>query len=252
MEPYNPNKSFIQFRLNPDAIKEELLGIIPGYRAVEYYRNNPDSSITNTLDLFAEDRIPFYAAHKYGANPGDYIKEAVLLAAPGSPRYKNGKIKPDYKATKELNDRIHKQYFGTDAYDAGRREAFDPFDIYNYIEDGVLKPEEVERAIVRSPSVGYIKSVSEDRRKFTNNNPKDWYEYEYEPYPGEPYSKEDITIKPLLRDESTAGGSNGFGKLSKPGETTYDVWKKFWDQYEQDMYKDTYQRYRDKMLNEDF
>ena len=82
MEPYNPNKSFIRFRLNPDAIKEELRGIIPGYRAVEYYRNNPDSSITNTLDLLAEDVVPFYAAHKYGANPGDYIKEAVLLGSP--------------------------------------------------------------------------------------------------------------------------------------------------------------------------
>ena len=252
MEPYNPNKSFIQFRLNPDAIKEELRGIIPGYRAVEYYRNNPDSSISNTLDLLAEDVVPFYAAHKYGANPGDYIKEAVLLAAPGSPRYKNGKIKPDYKATKEINDRIHKQYAITDDFEAGQRYAMDPFKIDDYVERNVITPEEAERVIVYSPSVNHIKHITKDRRKFTNNNPKDWYEYEYEPYPGEPYSQEDIRIKPLVRDESTAGGSNGFGKLSKPGETTYDVWKKFWDQYEQDIYKDTYQRYRDKMLNEDF
>lgn len=93
MEPYNPNKSFIQFRLNPDAIKEELRGIIPGYRAVEYYRNNPDSSITNTLDLLAEDVVPFYAAHKYGANPGDYIKEAVLLGSPVKYKELRNKVK---------------------------------------------------------------------------------------------------------------------------------------------------------------
>lgn len=250
MEPYNPNKSFIRFRLNPDAIKEELISFIPYNRTLRHIYNNPDGDIRETAKVAASE-TPILGSLLAG-EPTNAVKEAVLLAAPGSPRYKNGKIKPDYKASKEINDRIHKQYFGTDAYDAGRKEALDPIDIYNYIEDGVLTPEEVERAIVSSPSVGYIKSVSKDRRKFTNNDPKDWYEYEYEPYPGQPYSKEDITIKPLVRDESTAGGSNGFGKLSKPGETTYDVWKKFWDQYVQDMYRDTYQRYRYKMLSEDF
>lgn len=250
MEPYNPNKSFIQFRLNPDAINEELIYFIPYNRTLRHIYNNPDGYISETANVAASE-TPILGSLLAG-EPTDAVKEAILLAAPGSPRYKNGKIKPDYKASKEINDRIHKQYFGTDAYDAGRREAFDPFDVNHYIEDGVLTQEEAERAIVRSPSVGYNKYVSEDRRKFTNNDPKDWYEYEYEPYPGEPYSQEDVLIKPLIRDESTAGGSNGFGKLSKPGETTYDVWKKFWDQYEHDIYKDTYQRYRDKMLSEDF
>lgn len=74
-----PKKSYIEFRLNPDKLKEELRGIVPGYRALEYFHDNPDSSFTNTLDLLAEDVVPFYAAHKYGAGPGDFIKEAFLL-----------------------------------------------------------------------------------------------------------------------------------------------------------------------------
>lgn len=76
------DKPYIEFRLNPDKLKEELRGIVPGYRALEYFHNNPDSSFTNTLDLLAEDVVPFYAAHKYGAGPGDYIKEAVLMGMP--------------------------------------------------------------------------------------------------------------------------------------------------------------------------
>lgn len=76
------DKPYIKFRLNPDKLKEELRGIVPGYRALEYFHNNPDSSFTNTLDLLAEDVVPFYAAHKYGAGPGDYIKEAVLMGMP--------------------------------------------------------------------------------------------------------------------------------------------------------------------------
>lgn len=248
IKPYNPNKSWIEFKLNPDAIIDELGNLIPYRHTIGMIDSEAPWSEVGKSAL---NETPVLGRLLAG-EPLDAAKEAILLAAPGTPRYKNGKIKPDYKATKEINDRIHKQYFGTDDYYAGRREAMDPFTVDDYVERNILTPEEAERVIVTSPSVGHIKHVSKDRRKFTNNNPKDWYDYEYDPYPGEPYSQEDITIKPLLRDESTAGGSNGFGKLSKPGETTYDVWKKFWDQYEQDIYKDTYQQYRNKMLNEDF
>ena len=88
------DKPYIEFRLNPDKMKEEIKGIIPGYRALEYFRNNPDSSFTNTLDLLAEDVVPFYAAHKYGAGPGDYIKEAVLMGMP----IPKAKFKPYFRS----------------------------------------------------------------------------------------------------------------------------------------------------------
>ena len=73
------DKSFIQMKLDKDNALNELKQVVPGLRALQYYHNNPDSSFVNTLDLLAEDVVPFYAAHKYGAEPEDYVKEAFLL-----------------------------------------------------------------------------------------------------------------------------------------------------------------------------
>ena len=73
------DKSFIQMKLDKDNALNELKQVVPGLRALQYYHNNPDSSFANTLDLLAEDIVPFYAAHKYGAEPEDYVKEAFLV-----------------------------------------------------------------------------------------------------------------------------------------------------------------------------
>ena len=39
LKPYDPNKGFISFRLNPDAIKEELKALIPYYQTLKYFQH---------------------------------------------------------------------------------------------------------------------------------------------------------------------------------------------------------------------
>ena len=79
MEPYNPEKSWLEFKFNKEQAKEQLKQTIPGLRALMYMHDNPESSALETLDLAAEDFVPFYAATKYGAEPSDFAKEAMLL-----------------------------------------------------------------------------------------------------------------------------------------------------------------------------
>lgn len=79
MEPYNPKKSWLEFKFNKEQAKEQLKQTIPGLRALMYMHDNPESSALETLDLAAEDFVPFYSAIKYGADPSDFAKEAMLL-----------------------------------------------------------------------------------------------------------------------------------------------------------------------------
>lgn len=79
MEPYNSEKSWLEFKFNKDQAKEQLKQTIPGLRALMYMHDNPESSALETLDLAAEDFVPFYSAIKYGADPSDFAKEAMLL-----------------------------------------------------------------------------------------------------------------------------------------------------------------------------
>lgn len=79
MEPYNPEKSWLEFKFNKEQAKEQLKQTIPGLRALMYMHDNPESSALETLDLAAEDFVPFYSAIKYGADPSDFAKEAMLL-----------------------------------------------------------------------------------------------------------------------------------------------------------------------------
>ena len=79
MEPYNPEKSWLEFKFNKEQAKEQFKQTIPGLRALMYMHDNPESSALETLDLAAEDFVPFYAAAKYGAEPSDFAKEAMLL-----------------------------------------------------------------------------------------------------------------------------------------------------------------------------
>lgn len=93
------DKSFIQMKLDKDNALNELKQVVPGLRALQYYHDNPDSSFANTLDLLAEDVVPFYAAHKYGAEPEDYVKEAFLVGmtpTKASAAKKFVKKHPDY------------------------------------------------------------------------------------------------------------------------------------------------------------
>lgn len=82
LKPYDPNKGFISFRLNPDAIKEEALNLVPwpvGTIAREMYRN-PDGSIVETAKQVGRE-TPILGALLSGEY-SDAAKEAFMLATP--------------------------------------------------------------------------------------------------------------------------------------------------------------------------
>lgn len=152
------DKSYIELKLDPDKMKEELRGIIPGYRALEYFHNNPDSSFTNTLDLLAEDVVPFYAAYKYGAEPEDYIKEALLFGAPiNAPaakkqlsKFKQGTEFKDngnnFVLAKEPSGRKAKEYYLNEigmTY-TGQTHSLD---LYNKLKDKPMSLSELDKSI---------------------------------------------------------------------------------------------------------
>lgn len=80
MEPYNPNKSFIQFRLNPDAIKEELISFIPYNRTLRHIYNNPEGDIRETAKVAASE-TPIIGSLLAG-EPTNAAKEAFLMGMP--------------------------------------------------------------------------------------------------------------------------------------------------------------------------
>lgn len=104
MEPYNPEKSWLEFKFNKEQAKEQLKQIIPGLRALMNMYENPESSALETLDLAAEDFVPLYAATKYGADPSDFAKEAFLMGIPMSAGVKT-------KLYKEVKKNPNREYF---------------------------------------------------------------------------------------------------------------------------------------------
>lgn len=89
MEPYKPNKPWISVNL---PSREELIamamGLIPGGRALKNMYDNPEGPISETLDLAAEDLVPFYANLIKPAVKGEDIdaeqalKEAAIFGIP--------------------------------------------------------------------------------------------------------------------------------------------------------------------------
>ena len=80
LKPYNPNKGFISFRLNPDEIKEELISMIPYNRTIRNIYNNPEGDIRETAKI-AVSETPFIGSLLAG-EPTNAAKEAFLLGAP--------------------------------------------------------------------------------------------------------------------------------------------------------------------------
>lgn len=93
MEPYNPNKSFIHLRLNPDAIKEELISFIPYNRTLRHIYNNPEGDIRETAKIAAYE-TPILGSLLAG-EPTDAVKEAFLM---GLPMKSANKVKADVLA----------------------------------------------------------------------------------------------------------------------------------------------------------
>lgn len=89
MEPYKPNKPWISVNL---PSREELIamaiGLIPGGRALKNMYDNPEGPISETLDLAAEDLVPFYANLIKPVVKGEDIdteqalKEAAMFGIP--------------------------------------------------------------------------------------------------------------------------------------------------------------------------
>ena len=88
IKPYNPNKGFISFRLNPEAIKEALIEQVPYNRTLRHIYNNPEGDIRETANVAASE-TPILGSLLAG-EPVDAAKEAILLGVPVGPNYKQG------------------------------------------------------------------------------------------------------------------------------------------------------------------
>lgn len=115
LKPYDPNKGFISFRLNPDAIKEELISFVPYNRTLRHIYNNPDGDIRETAKVAASE-TPVLGSLLAG-EPTNAVKEAFLLGMPvnnaaTSPLSRSPKIK------KEIALNPNREYFnyGGDLY----------------------------------------------------------------------------------------------------------------------------------------
>jgi len=80
LKPYDPNKGFISFRLNPEAIKEELISFVPYNRTLHYFHDNPEAPISETAKI-AMSETPILGSLLAG-EPVDAAKEAILFSAP--------------------------------------------------------------------------------------------------------------------------------------------------------------------------
>lgn len=81
--PHDPSKPRISVNLpSKEELIAQLLGLIPGYRALKNFHDNPEGPISETLDLAAEDIVPFYAAAKNDADAENILKELAMAAVP--------------------------------------------------------------------------------------------------------------------------------------------------------------------------
>lgn len=92
-EPYDPNKPLFTWKPDWSRTKEYLKSIIPGANAVDFYANNPDAPISETLSLLAEDFVPFYGNIKNDGDASDFITEAALMSLPMAKRVKTANPK---------------------------------------------------------------------------------------------------------------------------------------------------------------
>lgn len=114
MEPYNPNKSFIQFRLNPYAIKEELISFIPYNRTLRNIYNNPEGDIMETAKVAASE-TPVIGSLLAG-EPSNAVKEAFLMGIPW--KYPGGNRRQRIADATELRDAVNanprRKYYNLD------------------------------------------------------------------------------------------------------------------------------------------
>jgi len=74
------DKSFIEMRLDPEHIKEELAQIIPYHQTLKFFHENPDASISETAKVAAQE-TPILGSILRG-KPVDAAKEAIIMGMP--------------------------------------------------------------------------------------------------------------------------------------------------------------------------
>lgn len=87
--PHDPNKPVISLNLpSKEELLAELIGLIPGGRALKNFHDNPEGPISETLDLAAEDLVPLYGSLIKPVFNGEDIdaeqalKEAAIFGIP--------------------------------------------------------------------------------------------------------------------------------------------------------------------------
>jgi hypothetical protein len=173
-EPYDPNKPLFTWKPDWSRTKEYLKSIIPGANAVDFYANNPDAPISETLSLLAEDFVPFYGNIKNGGDASDFITEAALLAMPSMKARKRLASKNDVYARtdgyrnnpndKFLGSRDMSEYLAEDVNP--KSEYFEADSRYDNDTKKLLKPPEMRGL---DPENTYImsdyKKLTPDERK---------------------------------------------------------------------------------------
>lgn len=173
MEPYNPNKPFLEFKFDKEKAKDELRNNIPGLRALEYYHQNPDSSITNSLDILAEDFVPFYANTKYGGDVGNYLEEALLFGTPAKFKEQRRLLKEHetkYPGTKYSEGDIN--YLDADADAKGLLGSYDPVaDGYYNLEPNSINKFSYPNNMYTIGDYNATLKYIDDSENYLRNNP---------------------------------------------------------------------------------
>lgn len=113
LKPYDPNKGFISFRLNPDAIKEALIEQVPYNRTLRHIYNNPEGDIRETANIAASE-TPVLGSLLAG-EPTGAAKEAFLFGMP---------IKSPAKFKKEISKLPNTTQFRQEG--SNKVRAYDP------------------------------------------------------------------------------------------------------------------------------
>jgi len=184
LKPYDPNKGFISFRLNPDAIKEELISFVPYNRTLRHIYNNPEGDIRETVKVAASE-TPILGSLLAG-EPIDAAKEAILFGAPipkpAKAKAKIAKFKPgtEFGSAKGYNDLILVKEPGSRKYKAyGFDEETGDFFRYrnsayegpsNYFNNAIKETKPMNAAEL-SKGIDYTNAMFEKAPALEDKNP---------------------------------------------------------------------------------
>lgn len=102
--PHDPSKPRISINFpSKEELIANILGLIPGYRALKNFHDNPEGPISETIDLAAEDIVPFYNAIKNGDDIGDYLNELAMAAVPIGRLSSVGRVNRTFKSRPDVD-----------------------------------------------------------------------------------------------------------------------------------------------------